>query len=242
VEYQREGYDMFGAMMDGIKEESVGNLFNLQVQIEQNPIVEETASDDGATPGVPAVTGAAAAVDTPQQASRPGALATPAASAAPAAPAAPAPGVPGPRPAGAHARRSPVGGQGGQGTQGTQGGQGTQRTQGTQRNQGAQRGQRGQRSSGGAAAEGTQGSRPGGAHARPAADQSAAVPAGLTPRRTQQLQYSAPSVDGGAHVETSRGPTAGDDYAHVGRNDPCPCGSGRKFKRCHGDPRMRADG
>lgn len=20
----------------------------------------------------------------------------------------------------------------------------------------------------------------------------------------------------------------------VGRNDPCPCGSGRKFKRCHG--------
>ena len=23
-------------------------------------------------------------------------------------------------------------------------------------------------------------------------------------------------------------------YAHVGRNDPCPCGSGRKFKQCHG--------
>lgn len=22
----------------------------------------------------------------------------------------------------------------------------------------------------------------------------------------------------------------------VGRNDPCPCGSGRKFKKCHGDP------
>lgn len=21
-----------------------------------------------------------------------------------------------------------------------------------------------------------------------------------------------------------------------GRNDPCPCGSGRKFKRCHGGP------
>jgi preprotein translocase subunit SecA len=20
----------------------------------------------------------------------------------------------------------------------------------------------------------------------------------------------------------------------VGRNDPCPCGSGRKYKRCHG--------
>jgi uncharacterized protein len=23
-------------------------------------------------------------------------------------------------------------------------------------------------------------------------------------------------------------------YAHAGRNDPCPCGSGRKFKKCHG--------
>lgn len=21
----------------------------------------------------------------------------------------------------------------------------------------------------------------------------------------------------------------------VGRNDPCPCGSGKKFKKCHGD-------
>jgi preprotein translocase subunit SecA len=34
VEYQREGFDMFNAMMDGIKEESVGYLFNLEVQIE----------------------------------------------------------------------------------------------------------------------------------------------------------------------------------------------------------------
>ncbi|MCX6797421.1 MAG: SEC-C metal-binding domain-containing protein [Candidatus Doudnabacteria bacterium] len=23
-------------------------------------------------------------------------------------------------------------------------------------------------------------------------------------------------------------------YKGVGRNDPCPCGSGKKFKRCHG--------
>jgi hypothetical protein len=26
----------------------------------------------------------------------------------------------------------------------------------------------------------------------------------------------------------------GDPYAGVGRNDPCPCGSGAKFKKCHG--------
>ncbi len=33
VEYQREGYDLFAAMMDAIKEESVGYLFNLEVQV-----------------------------------------------------------------------------------------------------------------------------------------------------------------------------------------------------------------
>ena len=25
-----------------------------------------------------------------------------------------------------------------------------------------------------------------------------------------------------------------DPYANVGRNDPCPCGSGKKYKQCHG--------
>ncbi|MFN8899499.1 MAG: SEC-C metal-binding domain-containing protein, partial [Pseudomonadota bacterium] len=24
------------------------------------------------------------------------------------------------------------------------------------------------------------------------------------------------------------------DVPKVGRNDPCPCGSGRKYKHCHG--------
>ena len=32
VEYQREGYDMFTGMLDGLKEESVGFLFNVQVE------------------------------------------------------------------------------------------------------------------------------------------------------------------------------------------------------------------
>ncbi|MGW4122952.1 preprotein translocase subunit SecA [Nocardia sp. NPDC004711] len=35
VEYQREGFDMFAAMLDGLKEESVGFLFNLQVEVQQ---------------------------------------------------------------------------------------------------------------------------------------------------------------------------------------------------------------
>src|SRR5258706_12542788 len=41
VEYQREGYELSTAMMDAIKEESVGNLFNLQVEVAESPIVGE---------------------------------------------------------------------------------------------------------------------------------------------------------------------------------------------------------
>jgi preprotein translocase subunit SecA len=40
VEYQREGFDMFATMLEGIKEETVGFLFNLQVRVEE-PAGEE---------------------------------------------------------------------------------------------------------------------------------------------------------------------------------------------------------
>jgi preprotein translocase subunit SecA len=40
VEYQREGFDLFAAMMDGIKEESVGYLFHVEVQVEAEPPVQ----------------------------------------------------------------------------------------------------------------------------------------------------------------------------------------------------------
>jgi len=40
VEYQREGFDMFAAMMDSIKEEAVGFVFNLEVQVEEAPPAE----------------------------------------------------------------------------------------------------------------------------------------------------------------------------------------------------------
>ena len=46
VEYQREGFDMFAQMLDGIKEEAVGFLFNLEVQVER-------AAPAPATAGVP---------------------------------------------------------------------------------------------------------------------------------------------------------------------------------------------
>jgi preprotein translocase subunit SecA len=47
VEYQREGFDMFGGMLDALKEESVGFLFNLQVEPAPapDPSVQPAASD-----------------------------------------------------------------------------------------------------------------------------------------------------------------------------------------------------
>ncbi|HKC30060.1 MAG TPA: preprotein translocase subunit SecA [Jatrophihabitans sp.] len=50
VEYQREGFDMFGAMMDAIKEESVGFLFNLDVQVDEASA--EAAAAEAAAPSL----------------------------------------------------------------------------------------------------------------------------------------------------------------------------------------------
>jgi len=46
VEYQREGYDMFVAMLDGLKEESVGFLFNVAVEPVPAPETAPAASED----------------------------------------------------------------------------------------------------------------------------------------------------------------------------------------------------
>jgi preprotein translocase subunit SecA len=46
-------------------------------------------------------------------------------------------------------------------------------------------------------------------------------------RQQRDLQYQA----GPAQAEAPRPVRAG---AKVGRNDPCPCGSGKKYKKCHG--------
>jgi preprotein translocase subunit SecA len=51
VEYQREGFDMFAQMMDGIKEEAVGFLFNLEVQVEEQPTVTVDPSKAVPLPG-----------------------------------------------------------------------------------------------------------------------------------------------------------------------------------------------
>jgi preprotein translocase subunit SecA len=46
-------------------------------------------------------------------------------------------------------------------------------------------------------------------------------------KRERDLQYSAPAKE----TSEPRRAVAG---AKVGRNDPCPCGSGKKYKKCHG--------
>jgi len=46
-------------------------------------------------------------------------------------------------------------------------------------------------------------------------------------RQQKDMQYQA----GPAQAEASKPVRAG---AKVGRNDPCPCGSGKKYKKCHG--------
>ncbi|TDB95294.1 preprotein translocase subunit SecA [Actinomadura sp. 7K534] len=141
VEYQREGYDMFNAMLDGIKEESVGYLFNLEVEVEDQP---ETPTV-GATPV--SVAKSAPATDAED--------------------AVPSDDV-------------------------------------------------------------------------EEADETPAIKAkGLEkPSRPKKLDYSAPTIDGDGGVEHHTEETK-DEYAGVNRNDPCPCGSGKKYKRCHGDPRNK---
>jgi preprotein translocase subunit SecA len=172
IEYQREGYDLFNTMMEGIREESVGNLFNLQVEVQENPIVEE--AEEAAT-----------------------------------GPAAPARGRHAQQP-GRHAR-----------------------------------GQTRPDQARGAPADGTANGSP----AQPAAEgtkqgagASMAAPGLSRPQRASRLSYSAPSEDGGGQVERRTESASGDKFAKVGRNAPCPCGSGKKYKVCHGDPRNRAGG
>ncbi len=145
VEYQREGFDMFATMMEGIKEESVGFLFNLDVEVE----AEEDDEDDEL-------------VDRP-----------------------------GDRPRGRHRADAP--------------GDPAR----SSRSRGACRR--------GWPADQGEGPRPA---------QAAAAAA----------RYSAPSEDGDAEVRAASASGEDDPFACVGRNALCPCGSGKKYKRCHGAP------
>ncbi len=53
-------------------------------------------------------------------------------------------------------------------------------------------------------------------------------------KSARKLSYSAPGDGGGTAKSAGRGEKGA--YDGVGRNMPCPCGSGKKFKMCHGRP------
>ena len=94
---------------------------------------------------------------------------------------------------------------------------------------------------------------------RPVINEEAAAVARPTPRRATPITMSKPTAEtvpafagarsaapASARHGQGEGPqparTGGDDVIKtvrreepkVGRNDPCPCGSGKKYKKCHG--------
>jgi preprotein translocase subunit SecA len=85
---------------------------------------------------------------------------------------------------------------------------------------------------------------PAGGRPRPAGPANAGLIGGQ-PRRPPPMVATKPDAEGLVSQGSSTGPLppsappgvgAGvpNLYAGVGRNDPCPCGSGKKFKKCHG--------
>jgi len=144
VEYQREGFDMFNAMKEGIREETVGFLFNLEVQVDE---------EEEAEVGVELLAGA----DTSGASGLSGDLAQP---------------LTQPHDGNGHEHHPPH-----------------------------------------VFAKGLQ-----------------------APRAPQNLTYSAPSEDGEVEVKGQTVSNADDPFAGVSRNAECPCGSGKKYKKCHGAP------
>ncbi len=176
IEYQREGFDMFNAMLDSLKEESVGFLYNLQVQI----VPMEPDAGDGAVPAGEPVPAVAPAPADPVVARRNGSS------------------LPPPKPVG-----------------GKQAGSVRTRVRPVQPLPSQQR-------------------------TVPVVTDTDGAPAalkakGLTrPAAPPPMTYSGPSEDGGTETSgASAKPGAGGTQA---RNAPCSCGSGKKFKQCHGRP------
>ena len=184
VEYQREGYDMFMAMLDGIKEESVGFLFNLEVKTKEEQEAEAKAKQDEAE----AAALAAAQEGTARVLARQAAEAKAAAGNGQGAAAASA--APSARRSGAAKAAAPAA----------------------------------------AAAPVVTAPKPSGT------GPELAVKGLDEPRRSpEQLQYSAPSLDGSAK-ELREGRQDGDGVGHegAGAQRSVPRGSGKKYKFCHG--------
>ncbi len=194
VEYQREGYDMFMAMLDGIKEESVGFLFNLEVKTKEEQEAEAKAKQDEAE----AAALAAAQEGTARVLARQAAA----------------------------AKATAV--ENGNGN-------GKQAAAPSARRSGGTKAAAPAVATAGAAAPVVEAPKPSGT------GPELAVKGLDEPRRApEQLQYSAPTLD--ASAKESGAAKAAKTATVSGtkepaRNAPCPCGSGKKYKFCHGAAR-----
>ncbi|NIQ01857.1 MAG: hypothetical protein GWM98_05475, partial [Nitrospinaceae bacterium] len=50
----------------------------------------------------------------------------------------------------------------------------------------------------------------------------------LAPAQQRVIEHRGDSAEGAKPATVRR------EEKKVGRNDPCPCGSGKKYKKCHG--------
>jgi preprotein translocase subunit SecA len=80
-------------------------------------------------------------------------------------------------------------------------------------------------------AGGSLAARPAGQRPGPGAGQAGGPSAASAARAAAARAVTAAATAGAAASASGQG---GPDFDHVGRNDPCPCGSGKKFKFCHG--------
>jgi preprotein translocase subunit SecA len=71
-----------------------------------------------------------------------------------------------------------------------------------------------------------------------AAPSSAALPSAAAPRRARKMIESGGGTSPEVRASNGDGQPEGQPVRRsepkVGRNDPCPCGSGKKYKKCHG--------
>ncbi|HKX15377.1 MAG TPA: preprotein translocase subunit SecA [Propionibacteriaceae bacterium] len=184
VEYQREGGDMFNAMMEAFMEEVVGYIFHLEVEVQEAPAVGVVTDSDG--------------------------------------------------------QAIQIGGQIG----GRQVGAGRPHSGGRNGHDRAGRHlvESGPDPDGPGVAvhavEDEEEPEPAALAEKPAATRPQVKAKGLAGQGGARapLSYSAPGEDGSVKTAKEAASKAANPYANVGRNAPCPCGSGKKFKMCHGRP------
>src|SRR5262249_37640509 len=67
------------------------------------------------------------------------------------------------------------------------------------------------------------------------ADGAVDIGPGEAPAATNPVARKDPVIVGAGRTKSLGAQMpASVDWSTVGRNDPCPCGSGKKFKKCHG--------